>query len=266
MYKLFLITFFLIFSASSFSQTDTFETPGIYKVTAIDSTENNYIIFVSSNTWDTISTINVPTLLQEKECNYYSIYHNDNSNQYCIISPKINDLDRNIYIGKNYYLSLNLITDKILNEVNFHIGYGDYILLHPTDNLYKAKEIIGLLYEQDIDSINYFSSIVYEKELFDSIMLYIWMNLNTQSNICYSQWLNEQIKQIKPIVLSPNEDIILYRDENCEITYITIRQEDYHRIETLETNLIFKYKNNCLIQIHGIKDIIYGWIKKKNCK
>ena len=100
-----------------------------------------------------------------------------------------------------------------------HIGYGDYLLQYPNDNLCTAKEIIGLLYMQDVDSINYFSLLRQQNELFDTKMLNIWFNTN--SGISYSKWLKERIDNVKDIYLKNcNDSIVLYQDKKCKIPYI----------------------------------------------
>jgi hypothetical protein len=91
------------------------------------------------------------------------------------------------------------------------------------------------------------------------------MNLNKQTDICYSQWLNEKINQIKLICLNFDKDtIILYQDENCKTPHKVIKRKDYYENGAVETSLLCKYGDKYFIRISNTMNVIYGWIKK--CK
>ena len=188
--------------------------------------------------------------------------HYDDTSQYCLVSPKIKNLNKNIRIDCIYNLSLNCFTISTANSVYAYIGDGDYILQHPRDKLWTASEVAGLSYTENIDTINCYSSVLQRQEVFDSKMLYIWMNLNEQTDICYSQWLNEKIDQIRPVCLNLDKDaLILYQDENCKIPDTTIRFKSYYE-NRAEAGLLFKYGDKCFLRISDAIDVIYGWIKE----
>ena len=249
-----------MFSLNSFTQVETKEyftqvETKEYKVITIDSTENNYIIFLSTNLLGNI--INTPFLSNNDDC--YTIYEYDKNNTCCLFSPKINGLNRNVYVNKIYKLTLNCITNITMTEACEHIGYGDYILQYPNDKLYKTKEIAGLLYTQNSDTLNYFSNLLYQNELFDGNMLKIWMSLD-KSKFSYSKWLKKQINNAKSIYFNDcNMSIVLCQDENCKNPYTKITSKDYCENNILEVKILYKYKRKCFIKIGGNLYHVFGW-------
>lgn len=250
------ICFFLC-SLNCFSQEQAKE----YKVIKIDSTESSYIIFLSSDLLETGFSINVPSLSKNDD-NRYTISQYDRNTIRCLLSPKINGLNRNVYVNKIYELSLNCIKEvSVCHMCYTHIGYGDYLLQLLNDELCTTKEMAGLLYTQNSDSIKYFSYLLHQNGLFDNNMLKIWMRFS-HSELSYPQWLNKQINEVKDVYFDNcNDTIILYQDENCKIPYTEIVCKDYCENNTLKAKLFYKYKKNSFVKFDNNLYPIWGWIR-----
>jgi len=281
-----IILLFFVFVLNSFSQIDQIPTQK-YKVVGIDSTKNNYFIFLSPDLWRTDSTTNVPSLSKDDYCYRLSQYNQDTV--YCLISSKINGLSKNIYVNAIYELSLNCFTNYS-REACEYIGNGEFLFKWPRDRSYSAKEIGGLFYTQDNDSINYF----YQHDMFydsmDAIRLWLvhppkpqyrirksgkmpksyrrWLALPRFS---YSQWQEKLINEAQDIYLDCNDSIILYDYnylEDCiDEIKTTIICRDYCENGKLSAQLFYTHKENGFIRIENGLHSVFGWVKnvKKYC-
>lgn len=233
-----------------------------YKVVNIDSTENNYFIFLSLDLQIKTQDACIPYLIK-KDDHCYKISHYDNTKMFCVYSPKIKGLGRNIHIDSVYKLSISRFANKTMNEGCDYIGHGDYIFLFPNEYICSSKQIFGLMYTQNLDSINYFSFIYNQYAFFDNNMLKIWLNFEN-SKLPYYKWLEIQKANAKNIYLNKFADtIVLFQDENCKSLNIKLNTEYYCEKGVLKIKLLYKYKKNYFIQIGNELNSIYGWTKRK---
>jgi len=254
-YKYFFIIFCLVFVSDCYTQEATEQC----KVVNIDSTENNYFIFFSNDLQTNTQYADIPFLVKSDD-HCHKVSQCDNSKMFCVFSPKIKGLGKNIYIDSVYKLSTNCFTNETMNESCDYIGHGDYMFLFPNEYICSSKQILGLLHTQDLDSINYFSFLDKQYSLFDNNMLKIWMNF-ANSKLPYFKWLEIQKANAINIYLTKFSDtIVLFQDENCKLPNITINAIDYWEKDVLKIKLFYKHKNNYFIQIGDNLNAIYAWI------
>ncbi|NLL28109.1 MAG: hypothetical protein GX259_04875 [Bacteroidales bacterium] len=234
-----------------------------YKVVNIDSTESNYFIFFSQDLQTKAQDADIPFLIKKDNDHCYKISKCDNSKMFCVFSPKIKGLSKNVYIDSVYDLSINRFINETMNEGCDYIGHGDYIFLLPNEYICTSKQILGLLYTQDLDSINYFLFLDKQYGLFDSNMLKIWMNF-ANSELPYFEWLETQKANATNIYLTKFSDtIVLYKDKNCKFQDIKINTANYCKNGALKIKLFYKYKENYFIQIGDELNSIFGWVESK---
>ena len=254
--KYILILFCLAFLSNCFAQ----ERYGQYRIVSIDSTENNYFIFCSNDVRMKTSDYDRPFLIKSDD-HCHKIYQCDSSRLFCVLSPRIKGFESNIYIDSIYDFYVSSIVNKTMNEGCEYIGHGDYLFMFPNEYICTSKQILGLLYTQNSDTVDCFSFINSQYSLFDSNMLKIWMNFE-KSDLPYYEWLKKQKANALSIHLSRNADTItLFRDENCKFPNIKLNIDDYFDTKIL---LLYKYKNMSFVQIDDGLNSIYGWIKKKS--
>lgn len=232
-----------------------------YRIVGIDSTENNYFIFCSSDLH--LNDNGKPFLIKSDEDHCYKISQCDRSRIFCVVSPKIKGLDTNIYIDSVYEFFVSRQVNKTMNEGCDYIGHGDYIFMFPNEYICYSTQILGLMYTQNLDTLNYFSFINSQYNLFDGNMLKIWMNF-AKSGLPYYEWLETRKEKALNVNLNTVADsIALYKDKNCKITNVWINAANYYEAKI---KLLYKYKNMCFIQVGEGLDMVCGWTDRKYIK
>lgn len=252
----------ILFSQYSYSQSTFDNYSGLYKIVCVDSMPSHYLIFVSRNINDSI-LLPKPHLIKIDECGSYKIEFFENQSLYCIISNRNDSLRRNINIGLTYNLSLDTNFYSTIQNVNSHLGFGDYLMQEPWMKVCTSNEIVSLYYTQEIDSINKLRLLYSQNLFFDYSMLNIWLNLDKLNKDCYFKWLKTMIRNSDRIKVKCKDKCLeLFDDPDCSMLRVKINCSTECSDGMTEAKLIFHYRRNGFIEINDAGNVLYGWIRK----
>lgn len=261
-----ILPFILLFSLISFSQNKFNDLSGMYKVVSVDSMPSHYLIFVSGNLHDSILLVK-PQLIKIGECGSCLIESFDNHSLYCIISDRNDSFKKNINIGSTYKLSLDTNYYKTLQNVNSHLGFGDYLMQEPGMKVCTASEIVSLFYSQDLDSINKLKLSYSQKLFLDYSMINIWLHLDNSNQDCYYKWLKTKIKTSNRVIVKcKNECLELYNDPKCKMLRAKINCSTENAPGQLDAKLIYQNRRNGFIEINQAGNVFYGWVRKHHLR
>jgi hypothetical protein len=248
-----------------FSQKIPHDFPKTYQIVAIDSSNNYYFIFVDEPNKAITNEHSKYITYRDSICNdHFEINFNGDNFKHLILSLKIEKLKRNISIGEIYDLSLICITcGEVLSatRVYDYIGHRTYIL--NSVHIFFTKEIKGLHYTQNIDTIKHYDSIIEQNDRFDSQMVTIYLRLSN-ANTCYSKWFDYTLNNAREIDYQCIQCETLFEDKDCTVIFDTINCEDYSKEGILRMKLLYQYKKNAFILIEKGQNKISGWIPFDN--
>jgi hypothetical protein len=247
-----------------FSQEILYDSPKTYQIVAIDSSDNYYFIFVDEPNKAITNEHGKYIVSTNSICHdYFEINFNDPNFKYVILTPKIKNVKPTISIGLNYNLSLMSYGGEGSSVTYDYVGLRTYLKMFPTDHYYIAKEIKGLYYTQNIDTIKYYDAIIYQNGWFDSQMVTIYLRLSN-ANTCYSKWFDYTLNNAREIDYQCIQCETLFEDKDCTIIFDTINCEDYSEEGILKMKLLYQYKKNAFILIEKGQNKISGWIPFDN--
>jgi hypothetical protein len=256
---------FLMSYYNCFCQNQTISDDQLLKVVKIDSTDNFFFIFLSKSIDTSSINISMPSLTKKNDCNSYYSVDNKRMSYYILLSYKNKYINRNIETGDVLDFS-QISPSKLYSNISSticytHLGYGEYIEENQNLIFIYPKEVLGLYYTKNSDTITYFNTFKEQMSYFDSSMLKIWMNFS-KSETCYKAWLNEIISESQQIEIGNIDNyLVFYENDDCLIPSREIHINDSIHDKTIRLTMFYKTKHSAFVKIGDSLNTFYGWIK-----